>query len=87
MSSAQCSRYLTSAYHNNEDLGEDSRIVLKLKPSIAPIKICVSPLLKTKSKLVGKANEIYKTLKKNSAQLCMMTMGILAKSVIVARTR
>lgn len=70
---------LTSAYHN-EDLGEgDSRIVLKLKPSIAPIKVCVSPLLKNKEQLVGKANEIYKTLKKEFGSVVYDDNGNIGK--------
>lgn len=70
---------LASAYHN-EDLGEgDSRIVLKLKPSIAPIKICVSPLLKNKEQLVGKANEIYKTLKKEFGSVVYDDNGNIGK--------
>lgn len=70
---------LASAYHN-EDLGEgDSRIVLKLKPSIAPIKICVSPLLKNKEQLVDKANEIYKTLKKEFGSVVYDDNGNIGK--------
>ncbi len=70
---------LASAYHN-EDLGEgDSRIVLKLKPSMAPIKICVSPLLKNKEVLVGKAQEIYKTLKKEFGSVVYDDNGNIGK--------
>jgi glycyl-tRNA synthetase len=70
---------LASAYHN-EDLGEgDSRVVLKLKPSIAPIKVCVSPLLKNKEQLVGKANEIYKTLKKEFGSVVYDDNGNIGK--------
>ncbi len=70
---------LASAYHN-EDLGEgDSRIVLKLKPSMAPIKICVSPLLKNKEQLVGKAQEIYKTLKKEFGAVVYDDNGNIGK--------
>jgi len=70
---------LASAYHN-EDLGEgDSRVVLKLKPSIAPIKVCVSPRLKNKEQLVGKANEIYKTLKKEFGSVVYDDNGNIGK--------
>lgn len=70
---------LASAYHN-EDLGEgDSRVVLKLKPSIAPIKICVSPLLKNKESLVAKATEIYKTLKKEFGAVVYDDNGNIGK--------
>lgn len=70
---------LASAYHN-EDLGEgDSRVVLKLKPSIAPIKICVSPLLKNKEQLVAKAEEIYKVLKKEFGSVVYDDNGNIGK--------
>jgi PAS domain S-box-containing protein len=73
-------RWFTCVAYHNEDLGEgDSRIVLKLKPSIAPIKVCVSPLLKNKEQLVGKANEIYKTLKKEFGSVVYDDNGNIGK--------
>ena len=50
---------LTEAYTE-----EAERIVLKLKPSLAPYKAAVFPLLKNKPELAVKAKEIYDTLKK-----------------------
>ena len=44
---------------------EGERVVLKLKPSLAPYKIAVFPLLKNKPELVEKAKEVYKMLKKD----------------------
>jgi len=44
---------------------EEDRIVLKLKPSLAPYKVAVFPLLKNKPELVAKAREIYKELQKD----------------------
>lgn len=38
---------------------ERNRIVLKLKPSLAPYKVAVFPLLKNKPELIAKAEEIY----------------------------
>jgi len=53
---------LDSAY-TNEDLGEGkSRVVLKIKPTLAPIKVAVFPLQKDE-KLQGKAREIYLMLR------------------------
>ena len=50
---------LCDAY-NEEDLGEgDSRVVLKLKPFLAPYKVAVLPLSK---KLSEKADEVYANL-------------------------
>lgn len=44
---------------------EGERVFLKLNPKIAPYKVAVFPLLANKPDLVGKAREIYHTLKKN----------------------
>lgn len=54
---------LASAYHE-EGEGDDMRVVLKLRPSIAPYKICVSPLLRNKPELMEKARTLYSALKK-----------------------
>lgn len=42
---------------------EEKRVVLKLNPRVAPIKVAVFPLLSNKPELVDGAREIYKTLK------------------------
>ena len=44
---------------------EAERVVLKLKPSLAPYKVAVFPLLKNKPELVAKALDVYHQLKKN----------------------
>jgi glycyl-tRNA synthetase len=44
---------------------ESERVVLKLKPSLAPYKVAVFPLLKNKPELVSKAQEVYHQLKKS----------------------
>ncbi|MFA6994861.1 MAG: glycine--tRNA ligase [Patescibacteria group bacterium] len=62
---------LCEAYREEEVLAEngkskepkDSRIVLKLIPKLAPIKIAVFPLLKNKPELVERARSIYDSLK------------------------
>jgi glycyl-tRNA synthetase len=51
---------LLDAYHEDGD-----RVVLKLHPKLAPYKVAVFPLLKNKPELVAKAQEIYKSLKKD----------------------
>ena len=43
---------------------EEERVVLKLKPQLAPYKAAVFPLLKNKPELVAKAKEVYSDLKK-----------------------
>ncbi|MCX6792531.1 MAG: glycine--tRNA ligase [Candidatus Falkowbacteria bacterium] len=56
---------LCEAY-NEEKTGDDeegTRIVLKLSPKLAPVKIAIFPLLKNKPDLVSKAREIFNELK------------------------
>jgi len=53
---------LNEAYQE-EELEGGTRVVLKLAPHLAPIKIAVFPLLKNKPELVKKAREVYDLLK------------------------
>ncbi|HSW99016.1 MAG TPA: glycine--tRNA ligase [Candidatus Saccharimonadales bacterium] len=54
---------LANAYTEDELNGE-KRIFLKLPKELAPVKACVSPLLKNKPELVAKAREVYAMLQK-----------------------
>lgn len=56
---------LGDAYEEEKLEGGETRIVLKIKPSIAPYQAAVFPLLANKENLVEKAREIYKELKKD----------------------
>ncbi|PIR99130.1 glycine--tRNA ligase [Candidatus Collierbacteria bacterium CG10_big_fil_rev_8_21_14_0_10_44_9] len=53
---------LCDAYHFDDS---NHRIVLKLAPSLAPYTLAVFPLLRNNEELVGKAKEIFDTLKKS----------------------
>jgi glycyl-tRNA synthetase len=53
---------LLSAY-TEEGEGDAKRVVLKLKPKLAPYKAAVFPLLKNKPELVEKARAIYDALR------------------------
>jgi len=53
---------LCEAYREEEVEGE-IRVVLKLAPKLAPIKIAVFPLLKNKPELVAKARAVFDALK------------------------
>ena len=53
---------LFSAYHEEEVKGK-KRLVLKLKPQLAPYKVAVFPLLANKKELVAKARRVYEDLK------------------------
>ena len=54
---------LSEAYCE-EEIKETKRIVLKLKPALAPIKAAIFPLLANKPDLIKKAKEVYEILKK-----------------------
>lgn len=53
---------LSEAYTEDEMDGE-TRVFLKLKPELAPVKVAVFPLLKNRPELVEKARDIYSQLK------------------------
>jgi glycyl-tRNA synthetase len=53
---------LTEAYTEEEVDGE-TRIVMKFPKRLAPIKVAILPLMKNKEELVGKAKEIFNSLK------------------------
>jgi len=69
---------LASAYRE-DDLGGEKRVYLAFKPSIAPVKACVSPLLKNKPELVAKAREVYVALKKEVPQIVWDDNGNIGK--------
>ncbi len=54
---------LLDAYDEDE-LGGEKRIVLRLSPKLAPVKVAVFPLLKNKPELVSKAREVFQMLRK-----------------------
>ena len=60
--------FLMDAYCE-EEIKEQKRVVLKLHPRLAPIKVAVFPLLANKPQLVEKARSIYKALQTTSYQL------------------
>ncbi|MEC8460825.1 MAG: glycine--tRNA ligase [Pseudomonadota bacterium] len=55
---------LTAAYHE-EQQEQAKRVVLKLKPHLAPIKVAVIPLAKNKQPLVNMAKSIQQSLKRS----------------------
>ena len=69
---------LISAYREDE-LGGEKRMYLALKPSVAPIKAAVFPLLKNKPELVGKAREVYAALKYDIPQVVWDDNGNIGK--------
>jgi glycyl-tRNA synthetase len=70
---------ITSAY-NEEKVGEnDTRVVLKLKAELAPVKVMVSPLLRNKPELVTKAREVYAEVKKTFGSVTFDDNGNIGK--------
>ena len=69
---------LVDAYHEEEINGE-KRVVLKLKPELAPYRFAVSPLLKNKPELAEKAQEVYKLLKNKYGNVVWDDNGNIGK--------
>lgn len=69
---------LSDAYKTDGE-GEDSRIYLSLPPAIAPIKACVSPLVKNKTEIVSKAQEVFSNLKKSFGAIVWDDNGNVGK--------
>ncbi len=69
---------LASTYNEEEKDGE-TRVYLKLKPSIAPTIACVSPLLKNKEELVHYANSVYMDLKNTFGNIAWDDNGNIGK--------
>lgn len=59
---------LTKAY-TEDNLGEETRVFLKLPKQLAPIKVAVFPLKKNDEKLQTKAREVYDMIKKEIPQI------------------
>jgi len=70
--------FMLDAYRE-DDLGGETRTYLAFSPKIAPVKACVSPLLKNKPELVAKAREVYQDLKKVVPQIAWDDNGNIGK--------
>lgn len=69
---------LTTAY-TEDQLGGESRTLLKLPQNLAPYRFCVSPLLKNKPELVEKAREVYQTLQQKYGNVIWDDSGNIGK--------
>lgn len=69
---------LCTAYRSDEQNGE-KRIYLSLPEHLAPVKYCVSPLLKNKPELVAKAREVYTQLKQKYGSVMWDDNGNIGK--------
>ncbi len=68
---------LTDAY-DEEDVEGETRVVLRFKPSVAPIQVAVLPLMK-KDGLADTAREITRTLKKDNVRTMYDESGSIGK--------
>ena len=63
---ALCSAYAEEQV-TDEKGNTETRVVLRLSPRIAPVKVAVLPLLKNKEALTARAQELYRKLKRKYA--------------------
>lgn len=73
MLAAMCEAYTV------DELNGEKRVYLKLPKEIAPVKACVSPLLKNKPELVNKAREVYQMLQKELGNVMWDDNGNIGK--------
>ena len=69
---------LCTAYREDEING-DKRVVLALPEDLAPYRFCVSPLLKNKPELVGRAREVYAALRAKYGNVTWDDSGNIGK--------
>ncbi len=70
---------MTAAYREEQVGDNDTRVVLGLKPELAPVKLAVSPLLRNKSELVEQAQAVYRTLKQEFGAVMYDDNGNIGK--------
>ena len=72
---------LAASYHEETLANTENRIVLKLRPHLAPVKLAVIPLAKNKPTLVEYATNMCKTLKREiSGKICLENSGNIGKN-------
>ena len=69
---------LVSAYDEDE-VGEGKRVVMRLKPEVAPFRAAVFPLLRNKSQLVAKAQEVFRMLRASNPFIAFDDNGNIGK--------
>lgn len=69
---------MTDAY-TEEEINGETRVVLKLKPELAPYRVAVSPLLKNKPELVNMAREVYELLRQEFGNVIWDDNGNIGK--------
>jgi glycyl-tRNA synthetase len=62
-----------------DEVNGEKRVYMKFPEHLAPVKYCVSPLLKNKPELVAKAREVYEALKKKHGAVMWDDNGNIGK--------
>ncbi len=65
--------------YDEDEMNSEKRVVLRLKPSIAPVKAAVFPLMRNKPELVKKAEEVFDALKKEIPEIMWDDNGNIGK--------
>ena len=68
-----------STAYSEDEVGDETRIVLRLPENLAPYRFCVSPLLKNKPELVKKAKEVYAKLRQKYGNVTWDDSGNIGK--------
>ena len=68
-----------SAAYTEDEVNGEKRIVMRFPEHLAPVKYCVSPLLKNKPELVEKAREVYQILKQKHGHVMWDDNGNIGK--------
>ncbi len=70
---------ILSESYNEDEVNGEKRVYLRLPIELAPVKICVSPLLKNKPELVDRAKEVFQMLKKEFGAVIWDDNGNIGK--------
>ncbi|GIW66079.1 MAG: glycine--tRNA ligase [Candidatus Parcubacteria bacterium] len=65
--------------YDEDEINNEKRIVLRLSPNVAPIKIAVFPLLSNKEGLINKAKEVFDHLKEYYLEIIYDENGSIGK--------
>ncbi len=68
-----------SAAYTEDEVNDEKRIVMKFPEHLAPVKYCVSPLVRNKPELVEKARTVYQMLKKKHGNVMWDDNGNIGK--------
>lgn len=70
---------ILSDSYREEKLENETRVFLRLKPNIAPVKVAVFPLLRNKPELVAKAREVFENLRRHLDRVMWDDNGNIGK--------